>query len=271
MIPIVNNTPEPFTEGHVDRRKTKQLGWQEARLAVAHSQGAVTSRYGVTMGSCHEAGNHLLYCAIPASMGYKTKVHRLGDSASWIAEQVNQVLGLQGEYLIDCYHQCEYVAAAGQNFAPPTQPQAWIEQQQTVAKQSRITEILATLSPHLESESISNKDAPVRSAYRYIQNHLDQFDYKSAQEAELPIGSGEVEGGHRSVIQERLKIPGSWWKEDNADHMLALRTLQANVDWNHSGITREQSANGFNCTPAQNYCSAQCISLVQCKVERDKF
>jgi hypothetical protein len=107
----------------------------------------------------------------------------------------------------------------------PFQRQAWIEQQKTVA---------AALSPYLEPEFVSNKDAAVRSAYRYIQNRLDQFDYKSAQEARLPIDSGAVavEGGHRSVMKERHKIPGGWLKEDDVDHMLALRTLRANADWN---------------------------------------
>jgi hypothetical protein len=231
MIPIVDNTPEPCAEGPEDRRKTKQLRWQEARLTVAHAQGALTSFFGATMGSCDEAGNHLVHCAILAGMGQETKVHCVGDGAPWIADQVNRVFGLQGDYLIDYYHLCEYLAAAAHSCAPQVQRQAWIEQQKTAAKESRINDILTALNPHLEPESVSNKDAPVRSAYRYIQNRLDQFDYKSAQAAGLPIGSGEVEGGHRSVIQERLKIPGAWWKEDNADHMLALRTLRANCDW----------------------------------------
>ena len=58
-----------------------------------------------------------------------------------------------------------------------------------------------------------------------------QFDYRSALDAGLPIGSGEVESGHRYVIQDRLKIAGAWWKEDNAEKMLALRVVRANNDW----------------------------------------
>ena len=47
----------------------------------------------------------------------------------------------------------------------------------------------------------------------------------------LPIGSGEVDRAHSSVIQERLKITGAWWKHDYAHTMLALRTLRANGNW----------------------------------------
>ena len=47
----------------------------------------------------------------------------------------------------------------------------------------------------------------------------------------LPSGSGEVESGHRHVIQARLKRPGAWWKEENAEKMLALRVARANREW----------------------------------------
>lgn len=35
-----------------------------------------------------------------------------------------------------------------------------------------------------------------------------------------PIGSGEIEAGHRHVIQERLKISGAWWLEQTTEGML---------------------------------------------------
>ena len=43
--------------------------------------------------------------------------------------------------------------------------------------------------------------------------------------------SGAVEGGHRSVIQDRLKLPGTWWSEETVNPMLALRSLRANNRW----------------------------------------
>ena len=71
----------------------------------------------------------------------------------------------------------------------------------------------------------------MRNCFNYISNRLRQFDYKDALEKKLPIGSGEIESAHRYVIQQRLKIPGAWWKEENANNMLALRTVRANEDW----------------------------------------
>ena len=79
--------------------------------------------------------------------------------------------------------------------------------------------------------------APVRACHRYLSNRVTQFDYKSAIEQGLPIGSGEVESAHRYVIQKRLKISGAWWKGDNTDYMLALRIMRANDEWGAYGKT----------------------------------
>ena len=75
---------------------------------------------------------------------------------------------------------------------------------------------------------MSDAEAPVRVCHRYISNHLGQMKYREALEAGLPIGSGEVEGGHRYVVQERLKKAGAWWKRENGEKMLALRVNRAN-------------------------------------------
>jgi len=98
-------------------------------------------------------------------------------------------------------------------------------------KDSHVTAVLQELMPHIEPDSVLDKDAPARCCYRYIRNRLFQFNYKEALEQGLPIGSGEVESAHRYVIQDRLKIAGAWWKEDNAQDMLSLRTLRENSDW----------------------------------------
>jgi Uncharacterised protein family (UPF0236) len=237
MIPVV-------TMGHSgnehDLRKDRRVEWKEARLALAHPKGSVNPVYGVTLGGPDEAGKILLDCAIRAGLGESTHVHCVGDGAPWIADQVSQVFGLQADYLIDFYHLCEYLAAA----APICAPQAhrdWIEQQQVSMKNNQVSQVLESVGKHIEPEPAA-KDAPVRKCYQYIKNRQDQFDYKGALEAGLPIGSGEVESGHRYVIQDRLKRPGAWWKRENADSMLALRVLRANNQWETYWSSQNQKA-----------------------------
>jgi len=231
LIPIVKIAEDSKEGQKVDRRTTREVEWKEARLCFARPKDTVTPIFGATLGKPDDAGEQMAHCAIRAGLGSNTKVHGVGDGAPWIADQMNMVFGLQGSYLIDFYHLCEYLAAAGNTCAPDGK-ESWLERQKELMKTNRCSEVLEGLRPHLESETAPDKNAPVRACYRYISNREGQFDYKSALEAGLPIGSGEIESAHRYVIQDRLKRPGAWWKPENAGNMLAMRVLRANNDWN---------------------------------------
>ena len=74
-------------------------------------------------------------------------------------------------------------------------------------------------------------EQPLRQLAGYLENRPGQLDYAAARQRGLPIGSGAVEGGHRHVIQNRLKLPGAWWREETVNPMLALRSLRANGHW----------------------------------------
>lgn len=184
-----------------------------------------------------EAGDQLANSAIRAGVGFSTQIHGVGDGAPWIATQIKRSFGQQGTYLIDFYHLCEYLAAASERCAP-IHPKSWTKQQRRNMKASRVTEVLAALNPHLESDSLPQDKAPVRACDRYLRNRPGQFDYESAIAANLPIGSGEIESAHRYVIQERLKLSGCWWKLENATTLLALRVLRANGDWDGYWLNR---------------------------------
>ena len=48
---------------------------------------------------------------LEAGFGKKTPLHAAGDSATWIADQIDEQFGAQGSYLIDFYPICDYLAA----------------------------------------------------------------------------------------------------------------------------------------------------------------
>lgn len=226
MVPIV--TPEATA---ADKRKHKTLQWQEARLALVHPQGSVTPKFAATFGgSVEESGQALLACARAAGFGTNTQLHGVGDGAPWIAEQFATTFGPQASYLVDFYHVCDYLAEAAKACAPDT-PHVWLETQKRLLKNNESLEVMNHLRPYLEAEELNNDQAPVRACVRYLSNRLPHLDYKGALEKGLPLGSGEIESAPRYVIQQRLKLPGAWWKADNVEPMLALRVLRANGDW----------------------------------------
>ena len=226
MLPIVS-----INETAEDRRKLKTLSWKEVRLAMAHELGSTTPKFGaVFQGSVDEVGEALLKSARLAGFGPQTYLHSVGDGAPWIAQQVADKFGAQGSYLVDFYPVCDYLQAVAKICAPG-QEKTWTEAQKQHLKNSDYQQVLNQLSPYREADDIADDHAPVRACHRYLSNRTDQLDYKTALEKRLPIGSGEIESAHRYVIQERLKLPGAWWKAENVEAMLALRVTRANQQW----------------------------------------
>ena len=219
MVPIVEIVVEK--DGPTDRRKCRKHEWKEARLTMARPQGSTQAIYGAIMGSPDDVGELLLHCTIKAGLTTKSRVHCVGDGATWIANQVSLVFANQGEYLVDFYHVSDYLAKAAEVCAPDQKDQ-WLRSQGKNLKEGRIEEVFAGLLPHC---SQSDKESAAATCYNYLKNRETQLDYVGAIQAGLPIGSGEIESGHRHVIQARLKIAGAWWKKKNMKSMLALRAV----------------------------------------------
>lgn len=226
MVPVVTFHT---TSECADKRKSRTVGWREARLCLSRSVDSATPTFRATMGSPEVAGDYWYTTAKAAGMGDNTVVHCVGDGALWIKDQADRVFSSQGSYLIDFYHVSEYLGEVSRegNFS---NRQHWLREQQGRLKEGNLYLVLQELERLLYTEGEAPMKA-VEACYRYITNRLFQFDYLGALEDELPIGSGEIESSHRKVIQKRLKKPGSWWDLDNVEAMLQLMTLRANNLW----------------------------------------
>lgn len=222
MIPVM----EPG--GGPDQRKGKRLFWREVKLCCARPAGSVQTLYGATLGSAATAAWLWEEVARSSGLNERTQVHGLGDGARWIVEQFTSLFGEQGTYLVDFYHVSDYLAAA-QTLARPGQAKPWLHRQQGRLLNNQLGKVLRSLRPHQEPEG--TEEAPVRAAYRYLSERADHLDYQTARQNDWPIGSGEIESGHRHVVQQRLKLSGCWWKETNAGAMLHLRVARANHLW----------------------------------------
>jgi hypothetical protein len=224
MIPIVQ------AGAGADRRKQKTLVWREVRLCCARADGQAQPIYGATLGSVENASWLWGQTAQRAGLSKRTYVHGVGDGAPWIVERFGENFGRQGKYLLDFYHVSEYLAGAAPVVAGEKKARAWLRRQQGRLLNNQWAKVLRSMRDHQEPKD--QEQAPVRAACRYLEERTEYLDYLSAGKKGLDIGSGEIESGHRHVIQQRLKLAGSWWKETNAQRMLNLRTARANNYWN---------------------------------------
>lgn len=150
---------------------------------------------------------------------------------AWIADQTELQFGLQGRYLVDFYHLCEYLAPAAERI--DTGKKARHGKTETKDERERVHGGASRLA------AVSG--ARHRSGFRCARTRMPPLYHQPARSGNstikraiqcgLPTGSGKVEGSHRYVIQARLKISGAWWKIDNAAKMLALRVCGTNSKW----------------------------------------
>jgi len=230
MIPIVEYQEASQEEGTSEGKKKRHCHWREARLCSASLPGGGVKRYGVTIGSPLEAGCMMSQVCQELGMTEDTFIHGVGDGAPWIADQYEEQFGMNHEFYLDFYHACEYLAEAWQAVKRRSSNdlQDLLERWKGMLKESRAEEVIDELSKELER--YPNEEAIIK-AHQYLVNRRQYLNYRKALEADLPIGSGEVESGHRSVLQSRLKKPGAWWRIDNAENMAHLKVMQANEKW----------------------------------------
>jgi hypothetical protein len=162
MLPIVTTQTGPGLDG----RKGKELSWREARLCLARPLDAVDGVYGATFGTVQIAGLLWRQVAEAAGLGSQTRVHGLGDGATWIVNTFQEQFGTgkdsRATYTVDFHHVSDYLAAAAQVLAPERNKD-WLHKQQELLLQNKVSEVLRTLEPHLEPAQ--QEDAPVRSAH----------------------------------------------------------------------------------------------------------
>ena len=224
MIPLME-TPR---QAQGDRRKQRSVLWKEMRLFAAQAQGSARTHYAAGMDNAEQAGARWTQTVRAAGWAQHTHIHGVGDGAEWISTQFEQHFARHGKYLLDMYHACEYLGEC----APEGQEaSAWLEKTKEALRQNHAAEIIEELGRRQEAPNKAEEDAPIRRAHRYLDTRRGQLDYQAAIERGLPIGSGLIESGHRHVLQARLKIPGAWWRADNAHAMAQLRVCRANGLW----------------------------------------
>ena len=224
MLPIVE-----FDKSAEDLRKSRSVKWEETKLCAAVKSGQKQAVYGFGQ-SVEDLGIHWAECVQQAGAGVHSDIHVVCDGAPWIAQQAEQCLGQNTTVILDFFHACDYLAACAKSPAF-VEDKHWFETQKESLRQGKSAALIAFLEKHTESEETGDEHAPIRTAHRYFSNRAEQLDYASALKKGLPIGSGLIEGAHRHVLQKRLKLSGAWWAKDNLKHMVALRIIRANKQW----------------------------------------
>lgn len=139
-------------------------------------------------------------------------------------------------HTIDVYHVTEYLWDAGQCLYKEGSDEliAWLNEQKEALYDGRAAEIVAEIDKRLAQ--IDPGERSVRDCLQkvrdYLDKRVDKMDYKTLREQDLEISSGAVEGAVNYVIAKRFDSGGMRWIKERAEHLLQLRCIEVNDDWN---------------------------------------
>ena len=157
------------------------------------------------------------------------------DGAQWIQSFIDYHCP-QATRVIDFAHAQEYVAVVGRAiYGAETETfRHWYgrmsKQLGHQPPQRTVNELRLLQRQHLDHPEAET----IELAIRYLEKRLPMIDYPHFRRRQIPIGSGNVESGHKVVMQQRMKQAGMRWAEANLNPMLALRVALCNQTWKTS-------------------------------------
>ena len=79
----------------------------------------------------------------------------------------------------------------------------------------------------------STRRSALEGLLTYLRPHRDRMWYKDRLDAGLPIGSGLIESGCKSVIGAGLKLNNARWRVGRAERIGTLRCVDASDQWSN--------------------------------------
>jgi hypothetical protein len=171
-------------------------------------------------------------------------LHRLGvaqaetvvfisDGARWIWDRLDWIekrAGLDRSktvHVLDFCHAAHHISLALSHlgYTSAARRKRFVELRQLLHR-SRYDEVVSKLMQRAKQQTLG-EDHEVWTEIRYLERHGSEghLRYATFRRRGLPSGSGAIESTIRRVINQRLKSNATYWLEENAEGIFAIRAL----------------------------------------------
>ena len=239
-----------ITEANAREKGAKKdvSSWKENKLGVVFrsddlielsdkdDDGRTIYRIGKRGYICSTQGvdtfrERLLWLMIENGLYDASDVVLISDGAPWL-RRTREILFPYATQILDLYHLKENVMSFGQYIYNNKKSEYypwWIE----VCNQLEEGDWKKVLSRREIAEYDQEKDTPpgIVNIYSYIWKNRDAINYPTYRSKGYFVGSGAVESGNKTVMQERMKLAGMKWIVENAESLLALRSKIKSEKW----------------------------------------
>lgn len=235
--PVVTQQQTLYVEADASMVLTRKGGWKEVKvgrlfkssdcLHAAAKPGLIThSQYLAHLGGHKVFSDQLQqltdsYCAGQQQMVFIT------DGAPWLKNWIEDAFP-QATSILDYYHCSQHVHEFAQKFfSDAQQGLQWVEEQKKLLLESQVDVVMSNIEG-LKGRKRKSK----QKLLNYLKANKDRMDYKKYKTMGCGIiGSGAIESAHRTVVQRRMKLSGQRWGKKGAQHMLNLRVIYMNGQW----------------------------------------
>lgn len=178
-------------------------------------------------------------------------LHRLGaakalsvtfvaDGAVWIWDRIDRIVELakleevKNYQVLDNCHAAHHVslALAAKGFASADRKMLF-RLYRTLLREGKWKQVIDELTDFGDLDLSLPKHESLRPEINYLQKHGEagRLNYPQFAELGVPLGSGAIESSVRRVLNMRLKSNAMFWREENAEAMLAIRASVISDRW----------------------------------------
>jgi hypothetical protein len=251
MLPL-QSEETLYVEADSSLLLTREQGWKEVKVGrvfkssdCLHPEGKpgmiTHSQYLTQMGSYKGFAGKMEALIEDYTLNQKQLVF-LSDGAPWLKNWIEDAFP-ESVSILDFYHLLEHLHEFAEDFFPEKEEgKAWVERQKELLLQSKATEVIQGI----EALPVGGRKRKIKTKLlMYLKANEGRMDYAHYQTIGCGIiGSGAVESAHRTVVQKRMKLSGQRWSKTGAGHMLNLRVISMNQQWDKViGLARTNFAN----------------------------
>lgn len=174
----------------------------------------------------------------------------------FLADGAHPIWYLQKEFFplaipcLDWYHLSEYLWQAGGTVHRKEEAlEPWVRARKDELRTGKIETVLGAMEAlragiGKTGPGTKGRRKRLHEAIRYFKNHKHLMPYAELLADGLDIASGAIEGAVKHVAGARLDGSGMRWSPQRAEHVLALRCVLVNGDWEHfaEAVARQHEA-----------------------------
>ena len=201
-------------------------GQTAGRRPVITERGFVATRQGI------DALREQLHAeALRRGLGQAAGALVIGDGAVWLWRLADDRWP-QARQRLDFYHAVQHLAAVGRVVCGEDAAalKAWLKPLVKQLKNASAVKVVRQLEEVLAALPTGPQAEAVAKEVHYFHEHQARMDYRAAQRAGEPLGSGPVEATCRQT-QCRFKRPGQFWSRSGDEALLCLEMFWRNDRW----------------------------------------